>query len=146
MDYVVVWLALVVILAVSELITMGLTSIWFAVGALAACLVSALGANLIVQAIVFVVVSILILLFIRPFAVNYINKDPEQTNVESMEGKVGEVTADINNVLATGTVKIDGMDWTARTDNGEIIEAGEYVKVLRVEGVKVIVEKTELNN
>ena len=142
MDYVVVWLALFVILAVSEL----LTSIWFAVGALAACLVSALGANLIVQAIVFVVVSILILLFIRPFAVNYINKDPEKTNVESMEGKVGEVTADINNVLATGTVKIDGMDWTARTDNGEIIEAGEYVKVLRVEGVKVIVEKTELNN
>ena len=138
MDYVVVWLALFVILAVSELITMGLTSIWFAVGALAACLVSALGANLIVQAIVFVVVSILILLFIRPFAVNYINKDPEKTNVESMEGKVGEVTADINNVLATGTVKID--------DNGEIIEAGEYVKVLRVEGVKVIVEKTELNN
>ena len=137
MDYVVVWLALFVILAVSELITMGLTSIWFAVGALA---------NLIVQAIVFVVVSILILLFIRPFAVNYINKDPEKTNVESMEGKVGEVTADINNVLATGTVKIDGMDWTARTDNGEIIEAGEYVKVLRVEGVKVIVEKTELNN
>ena len=63
-----------------------------------------------------------------------------------MEGKVGEVTADINNVLATGTVKIDGMDWTARTDNGEIIEAGEYVKVLRVEGVKVIVEKKELNN
>ena len=146
MDYVVVWLALFVILAVSELITMGLTSIWFAVGALAACLVSALGANLIVQAIVFVVVSILILLFNRPFAVNYINKDPEKTNVESMEGKVGEVTADINNVLATGTVKIDGMDWTARTDNGEIIEAGEYVKVLRVEGVKVIVEKTELNN
>ena len=146
MDYVVVWLALFVILAVSELITMGLTSIWFAVGALAACLVSALGANLIVQAIVFVVVSILILLFFRPFAVNYINKDPEKTNVESMEGKVGEVTADINNVLATGTVKIDGMDWTARTDNGEIIEAGEYVKVLRVEGVKVIVEKTELNN
>ena len=146
MDYVVVWLALFFILAVSELITMGLTSIWFAVGALAACLVSALGANLIVQAIVFVVVSILILLFIRPFAVNYINKDPEKTNVESMEGKVGEVTADINNVLATGTVKIDGMDWTARTDNGEIIEAGEYVKVLRVEGVKVIVEKTELNN
>ena len=146
MDYVVVWLALFVILAVSELITMGLTSIWFAVGALAACLVSALGANLIVQAIVFVVVSILILLFIRPFAVNYINKEKEKTNVESMEGKVGEVTADINNVLATGTVKIDGMDWTARTDNGEIIEAGEYVKVLRVEGVKVIVEKTELNN
>ena len=146
MDYVVVWLALFVILAVSELITMGLTSIWFAIGALAACLVSALGANLIVQAIVFVVVSILILLFIRPFSVNYINKDPEKTNVESMEGKVGEVTADINNVLATGTVKIDGMDWTARTDNGEIIEAGEYVKVLRVEGVKVIVEKTELNN
>ena len=70
MDYVVVWLALFVILAVSELITMGLTSIWFAIGALAACLVSALGANLIVQAIVFVVVSILILLFIRPFAVN----------------------------------------------------------------------------
>ena len=146
MDYVVVWLALFVILAVSELITMGLTSIWFAVGALAACLVSALGANLIVQAIVFVVVSILILLFIRPFAVNYINKDSEKTNVESMEGKVGEVTADINNVLATGNVKIDGMDWTARTDNGEIIEAGEYVKVLRVEGVKVIVEKTEINN
>lgn len=58
-----------------------------------------------------------------------------------MEGKVGEVTADINNVLATGTVKIDGMDWTARTDNGEIIEAGEYVKVLRVEVSKLLSKK-----
>lgn len=140
MDYV-GWLILFVILTGVELITMGLTSIWFAVGALAACLASALGANWIVQAIVFIVVSIVILLFVRPFAVNYINNNPEKTNVESMEGKLGEVTVAINNVQATGTVKIEGMDWTARTEDNTLIDEGELVRVLRVEGVKVIVAR-----
>lgn len=142
MDYV-GWLILFVILTVIELISMGLTSIWFAIGALAAGLASALGANWIIQAILFIVVSIVILLFIRPFAVNYINNNPEKTNVESMEGKIGEVTVAINNIQATGTVKIDGMDWTARTDGDTQINEGELVKVLRVEGVKVIVEKAD---
>lgn len=139
--YFIAWLVLFVILLVFELITMGLVSIWFAIGALAAALVAAIGANWLIQALVFIGISVLVLIFIRPFAANYINNHVEKTNVESIVGKSGKVTCDIDNVNASGTVVIDGMDWTARSAQGEIIKAGATIEVLSVEGVKVIVKE-----
>ncbi|MGN0384018.1 MAG: NfeD family protein [Eubacterium sp.] len=140
----IVWLVLFLVLLLAEIITLGLTTIWFAIGALAAILAVVLGADLVVQILVFIAVSILVLLVLRPFAVKYINSNPTKTNVEEMAGKIGKVLEDINNSEGKGMVVISGMEWTARAeDDNDIINAGDMVKVLRVEGVKVIVIRAD---
>ena len=73
----------------------------------------------------------------------HINNKAEKTNVESIEGKIGKVISDIDNINAKGIVKIDGVEWTARSQQNEVIKAGTLVKVVSVEGVKVIVKETE---
>ncbi len=140
MEYI-YWLIAFVVFAFLELISLGLTSIWFAIGALAACVASLLGGNLIVQIAVFIIVTVLVLIFIRPFAVKYVNNRTEKTNVESMEGKVGKVLTEINNINATGLIVVDGVEWTARSESDEVIEKDALVTVVKVEGVKAIVKK-----
>ena len=93
----------------------------FAIGALAGCVAALLGANWIVQAVVFLVVTMVVLIFIRPFAIKYVNNKAEKTNVESMAGKQGKVVVEIDNINAKGMIKVDGMEWTARSVDGEII-------------------------
>ena len=80
------WLVVFVVFAALELVSLGLTCIWFAIGALAGCVAALLGANWIVQAVVFLVVTMVVLIFIRPFAIKYVNNKAEKTNVESMAG------------------------------------------------------------
>ncbi len=135
------WLIIFVIFAALELATLGLTCIWFAVGALAGCVVSLLGGNWIVQALVFIVVTILVLIFVRPFALKYVNNKAEKTNVDSMEGKTGKVLMEINNVNATGLIIVDGMEWTARSADGDVIPKDTLVTVVSIEGVKAIVKR-----
>lgn len=135
------WLIVFVVFAALELISMGLTCIWFAVGAIAACIASLLGGNWIVQAIVFIVVTTLVLIFIRPFAVKYINNKAEKTNVESMIEKTGKVIIEIDNINATGLITVDGIEWTARSSDGTVIPKDTLVTVVAVEGVKAIVKK-----
>ena len=130
-----------VVFAALELVTMGLTCIWFAVGAVAACIASLAGGNWIVQAVVFIVVTVAVLVFLRPFAVKYINNKAEKTNVESMAGKTGKVTKEIDNINATGMIIVDGMEWTARSSDGEVIPKDTLVTIVSVEGVKAIVKK-----
>lgn len=142
MNYISWFIAFLVFLGV-ELITLGLTSIWFAVGALVAFFAAFFGAPVFVQFILFVVVSTIILVFIRPFAVKYVNNNTEKTNVESMAGKTGKVTTRIDDIEGTGQIIIDGMEWTAKTEDGESIEVGELVTVLRIEGVKAVVKKSD---
>lgn len=137
-----IWLILFVICIVLEIISMGLTTIWFAGGALVAYITSFFAGEL-VQIIVFLLVSIILLVTTRPFAKKFINGKAEKTNVEAMAGKIGTVIESINNISATGKVSISGENWMARTENGEIIAEGELVEVIRVEGVKVIVKKKE---
>lgn len=136
-----IWLGAFVFFAAMELMTFGLTSIWFAVGSLAACLAYLLGGNWIVQAITFIVVSLFVLILVRPYAKKYINNRAEKTNVEAMTGKTAKVIARIDNIAATGMVMVDGIEWTARSANDEVIEKGALVTVVAVEGVKVIVKK-----
>lgn len=136
------WLILFVIFVLLEIITMGLTTIWFAGGAIAAYITSFF-ANDGAQIIVFFVVSFILLITTRPVAKKYINGKAEKTNVEAMAGKIGTVTEDIDNVHAKGKVDIDGETWTARTVNDEPIGNNQLVEVVRVEGVKVIVKKKE---
>lgn len=135
------WLILFIVFAALELVSLGLTSIWFAVGALAACVASLLGGNWIVQAFVFIVVTTLVIIFIRPFAIKYINGKAEKTNVESMAGKTGKVITEIDNINATGLITVDGIEWTARSSDGEVIPKDALVTVVAVEGVKAIVKK-----
>jgi len=136
-----VWLVLLIAFIVIELMTMGLTTIWFAGGTIIAIIAAAVNAPLAVQVILFLVISILLLLFTRPVAVKYFNKDRVKTNVESMLGRQAIVISDINNLEGIGQVTVGGQEWTARSADENInIPVGEVVKVLAVSGVKLIVE------
>lgn len=138
----VVWLVLLVVLVVVELITMGLTTIWFAGGALAAALISIPGTPLALQILVFLVVSALLLYFTRPIAVKYFNRDRTRTNVESLIGRQAIVISEINNVEGTGQVNTGGMEWSARSSyHNIVIPVGAVVVILGIDGVKLIVEE-----
>ena len=139
-----VWLAVMIVLIVIEIITVGLTTIWFAGGALVAMLVAALGGGTILQAVVFLVVSLVLLIFTRPFALNYINSTRIKTNYEGIIGKVVRITEDVDNMNGTGCATVNGQEWTVRSvnDNNKI-EAGKLAKVVNIKGVKLIVDKYE---
>jgi membrane protein implicated in regulation of membrane protease activity len=137
------WLVVFVIFAALELVSLGLTCIWFAIGALSGCVTSLFTDNWIIQALVFIVVTVAVLIILRPIAVKYINGKAEKTNVESMTNKVGKVIVDIDNINATGMVVIDGMEWTARSKDGDIIPKDTLVEVVSIEGVKAIVKKKQ---
>lgn len=139
------WLGMMVVLCIIELATMGLTTIWFAAGALAACIVALIQCNIWIQTIVFLLVSILLLIFTRPVAVKYLNHGRIKTNIESLIGKEAVVLQPIENLKMQGKVLMNGMEWTARTaSNQTIIEKDTIVVVERVEGVKLIVKRKEV--
>lgn len=135
------WLFIVVVMAVIEIITLGLTTIWFAGGALAAFGVSLLGAGILVQVIVFVVVSLVLLAVTRPLAVKYLNKGREKTNAESLIGKMAVVKEEIDNLNARGMVSVDGQEWTARSYEEKIISQGATVEIMEIRGVKLLVKE-----
>ena len=138
------WLAVLIVLLLVEIATLGLTTIWFAGGALVACVAAFLHASIWVQIVLFLVVSVLLLLFTRPVAVRYMNKNRTKTNVDSMAGKEAVVTEDIDNLKAQGVVQVNGLEWTARAENNQdVIPKGSVVEVTRVDGVKLIVRKRE---
>ena len=140
----IVWLAVAIVLLVVEIITLGLTTIWFAGGALVACVAAALQADFLVQVILFLVVSVMLLFFTRPVAMRYMNKNRTKTNSESLVGKEAVVLQEINNLKASGQVQLNGIEWTARAENMEdVIEKGAIVYVKKIEGVKLIVTRKE---
>ena len=142
MNMTIFWLALLIILVVIELFTMGLTTIWFAGGALAAALISIPETPVVFQVIVFLVVSIVLLYFTRPIAVKYFNKDRIRTNTESLIGRQAIVISEINNIEGVGQVNTGGMEWSARSSfNNIILPVGAVVTVLGVDGVKLIVQE-----
>ena len=135
----IMWLALLILFLVAEGATAAVTTIWFAGGALVALVAAFLGAKVWLQIAVFAVVSILCLLALRPLLKKYINPKKVRTNVDSVIGSQGVVLEPIDNMAGTGKVKLGGMEWTARSVNGENIETGTVIKVERIEGVKVFV-------
>lgn len=138
----VVWLVILVALVVIELLTMGLTTIWFAGGALVATLASLLGLPIAVQVVLFLVVSALLLYFTRPIAVKYFNKDRIRTNAESLVGRQAIVISEIDNLQGIGQVSVGGMEWSARTrEDGVRLPVGTVAVVLAINGVKLIVEE-----
>ncbi|HJC14896.1 MAG TPA: NfeD family protein [Candidatus Fusicatenibacter intestinigallinarum] len=141
--YAIIWLAALVILLLAEALTLGLTTIWFAGGALIALIAALVGANVWVQLGIFLAVSLLLLIFTRPAALRYMNKSTLKTNVDSLTGEVGVVSERIDNLEATGKVKLNDVLWTARSEDGTVIEEGAVVEISRVEGVKLIVKMKE---
>ena len=135
-----VWLGLLILFAVGEAVSVGLTSSWFAAGALAALVCALLNGPLWLQITLFIIVSILCLLAVRPLAKRYLNGKVQPTNVDRILGEEAQVTEDIDNIQGRGAVTIGGITWSARSQNGEAIPTGALVKVLRIEGVKVFVE------
>ena len=136
------WLIAFVILVGIEVATMALTTIWFAGGALVACIASWLGGGIVVQLLLFFGVSVVLLIFTRPLAVRYMNKGVEKTNAESLLGKRAVVIQPVNNLAQTGQVRINDIEWTARTaDDGEEIPTGAVVEIEEIRGVKLIVKE-----
>ena len=136
----IMWLALLVVFAAAEAVSVGLTSIWFAAGALTAMIAALLGGPLWVQLTLFLAVSLLCLLAARPLARRHLNNKVEPTNADRVIGAEAQVTQDIDNIHGRGTVIIRGMTWSARSEGGGASAAGTMVRVLRIEGVKVFVE------
>ena len=137
----VMWLVIFVILLGVEIATMALTTIWFAVGALAAFALSFTSVSIEVQLAVFVVVSFAALVLVRPFAKKYVNGDITKTNADSLIGKQARVTAKVDNLNATGAAVINGQEWMARSVQDDlVIQEGTIVTVKNIQGVKLIVE------
>lgn len=136
------WLVCMVLFIVIELITIGLTSIWFAAGAFVAllCAVSSLGFA--VQITAFVVISFALLCATRPWAKKFVNAKFTVTNADSLIGSVISIRERVSNLDQTGSAVVNGQEWTVRTDDDKVvIEEGELAKVVRIAGVKLIVEK-----
>ena len=137
----IIWLALTAVLLIIEIATLGLTTIWFAAGALFAFFAALLGMNQGIQIGVFVVVSVVLLFFTRPWAVKYLNTKTIKTNTEALVGKTARVIVDINNLKSQGQVVINGLEWTARSsDDTVVFKIGDAVTIVGIEGVKLIVE------
>ena len=135
------WIIAAAVLAVIEVLTLGLTTIWFAGGALAGAAMAALGFSVILQFVAFVLVTGLLLVITRPIATRYLTGKVTRTNVDSLIGKTGIVTEKIDNLNALGQVKVNGQIWSARSSSDEkIIKEREKVEVLAVSGVKLIVK------
>ena len=139
-----IWLGVMVLFLILEAATVTMISLWFAGGALAALAVSLLGGGLVWQITAFIAVSAVLLALLRPLARKHFTPKLSPTNVDSVIGSQGYVTADIDNVAATGTVKLGAMEWTARSTTGAKISTGTLVKVDKIEGVKAFVTPVEI--
>ena len=135
-----VWLILLVILVAGEAITVGLTFIWFAVGAMGGLLVAVLGGAVWLQVVVFLALSALTLVLVRPAAARLLTPGLSPTNADRVLSQIALVTEEIDNIAETGQVKLFGQVWTARSENGDVIPTQSRVRILRIEGVKVFVK------
>lgn len=142
MDPAIGWLLLVIVLLAVEIVTVNLTTIWFAGGAIAAFISTFLGAGAAVQRTLFVGVSLVLLVLTRPMVVKYVKGAKPKTNVDSLIGRLAVVTKEIDNLGQSGEVMISDISWTARSrEDTCVIPAGSKVRICAVEGVKLIVEE-----
>ena len=146
MSEVTIWLAVLVVCVGIEIATMGLTTIWFAGGALVSAILAALNAPLWLQIVAFFVESLTLLYLTRPVAVKYFNKDRVKTNVESLIGRQAIVISEIDNLQGIGQVTVGGQEWSARCVKDDVqLPVGSVVVVRSVSGVKLIVEEKDLS-
>ncbi len=136
------WSVIFALCIIVEIITLGLTTIWFAGGALIAGITALFSVTFTIQVLIFIVISLVLFFTTRPIARKHFNSDNmEKTNVESLIGREVIVTSAIDNLHSAGQVKVNGLEWTARSADNEIIPEGSLVKINEVQGVKLIVTK-----
>lgn len=139
------WLLAAAVFLGLEIITMGLTTIWFAGGALIAAIAAMLRFPIIAQIIIFAVVSLILLIITRPFASHFLNNRTVKTNAESLVGQRCLVTKPIDNLRATGEVVIRGQTWSAKsTESDSVIPENSIVEVKSITGVKLVVSVISL--
>ena len=138
-----VWLAVLLLCVITEMATVSITSLWFAAGAMVALIADLLYVPAVVQVVLFVAVSGACLWLLRPVVKKFFTPRLVKTNVDAIIGTEGIVTAQVDNINATGTVKLAALEWSARSVSGQPIKVGTRVKVDRIEGVKVYVTPTE---
>ncbi len=136
------WLIIFIVLVIIEAATMGLTTIWFAGGALVAFVLSLFMSNLGIQAAVFIAVSILLLVFTRPVAMRYLNRRTTRTNADSLIGCQARVTEAVDNRKEQGAARIGGKTWTARScDDNVTFQENDQAVVREIRGVTLILDK-----
>lgn len=139
-----IWIACIIVFALIEIVTVGLTAIWFAGGAVAALLCYGIGLNVVWQFVVFVAVSVVLLFFTRPWALKYFKPHLVRTNYEAGIGQNVCLTEAVDNIKGTGTAVFKGQEWTARAfEEGKTFEVGEIVKVKEIRGVTMYVVERE---
>ena len=143
MTMIYIWLAVFVVFLVLEAATAALTSVWFAAGALAALISAFFNVPVPIQLAIFIAVSIVVLLTVRPLARKYVNPIKQPTNADRLIGKECLVIENVFNTEETGLVSIGGKIWTARSQDGRIIEQNTLVRIEKIEGVKLIVSPVE---
>lgn len=143
MDFnVILWIVIMVALLVVEALTMNLTTIWLAIGALASVFITLAGAGGVAQFAVFVVVSAIMVFFTRPLVKKYVAGRYQKTNSDSLIGRTARIIEPVNNKLETGTAFLDGKEWTVRSESdSDIFNEGDLVIVREIEGVKLIVAR-----
>lgn len=134
-----IWLIALVVLIVGEALTVGLTFIWFAAGALGALITAWLNGPIWLQVVIFLAISALALILVRPLTTRFLKTSHSPTNADRVIGKVAVVTETIDNVEGKGQVTVSGQPWSACSESGVVIPAGAEVKVLRIEGVRLYV-------
>lgn len=140
--YAVYWLIASAVFLLVEIMTLGLTSIWFAGGAVVAAITALFGVPFWVQMLIFIVVTCLLFALTSPVAKRYLNSKVQKTNTDALIGQTALVKETINNMESKGLVQLNGQDWTARSfEAGEIIPEGSEVIVKEIRGVKLIVER-----
>ena len=133
------WIVMLVAFVIIEASTAQLLTIWFAVGSLAALIAQMLGADIWLQWLIFVAVSAIVVAATRPLVKKYARPKIQPTNADRCIGQSAVVTEDIDNIAGKGAVKLNGIEWSARSESGEIIKANKTVTVAKIDGVKLIV-------
>ncbi len=139
MSYGIMWIVIAVFTLVTEMISLGLTSIWFTVGALIAAVAAFMGAALWLQVLLFVVISTVMLVAMRPIAKKYLKVGSVKTNAESYIGRIEKVRTTIDNDAGTGMLKMGDVEWRAVSEDGSVIPEGAYVRIQKIEGTKLFV-------
>lgn len=142
-DSAIFWIAVMIICVVIEACSLELTSIWFAVGALAALIVLLCGGGLLPQLIAFTIAAAALLILVRPITRRLLRPKGARTNADRIVGETALVTEEIDNIHATGAIHILGQTWSARSIDNTVIAAGEIVRICSISGVKAMVERTQ---
>ncbi len=138
-----IWLIVFLVLLFIEIVTVNLVSIWFAIGALVSFIISIFIDNITIELTAFVAVSVLTLLLTKGLVNKIKNKNIEKTNLDRVIGKIGIVTMPITK-LEPGEVKVDGKKWSAISNKK--INVGSKVEILSIDGVKLLVKETKIDD